>query len=266
MPAFRLFPPLQTFFGSQGELLRGGELRFYEAGTTTPLDVYGDPGLTTNNGSTVELDSSGRPNVDVWGEASYFVELYDADGVKQGEADAVQVPGGSGTTLPTLEPDEFLTSDGTTMSWQPVRQLPDPTGQSGKVLSTDGTVYVWITKPADGTPGADAGNVESDGTTMRIGDFLMQTGSGSAAATNADTASVAVVFPVPFTTPPVHIGVTVKDITTATGHALVAHSVTNVTTNGFTLNFNVADRHYHDGSKIVAAIPFTYAAFGVKAL
>lgn len=266
MALFRIFSELTTFFDNQGELLAGGELRFYEAGTTTPQDVYGSSSGSPNNGATVALDASGRPDVDVWGGdgQSYFVELYDADGVKQGEMDDVSEPGGGAATIPALQAGEFLTNNGSTMSWEPVREVPDPSGQANKVLSTDGTALIWIPKPSDGAPGDDASNVGSDATSLFIGDFHIQTGNGTAAATNSEVASVSVTFPEAFTSVPVHIGVTVKDITSVSGHALVAHSVTNVTVTGFTLNFNIADRHYTDGSKIVNNIPFTYAAFGVK--
>lgn len=68
MTAFRLFSRLNTFYGMTGQLLAAGQLKFYDAGTTTPRPVYGDSGLAVNNGVAVRLDSSGRPDVDIWGK------------------------------------------------------------------------------------------------------------------------------------------------------------------------------------------------------
>jgi hypothetical protein len=152
MPAaFRLYSKMDTQLGDAGQLLPGGSLKFYLAGTTTPKDVFGELALTTNNGSTVTLSASSRPLVDVWGSGSYFVELYDVDGVKQGEADNVQIPGGEATALPALVDGEFLTSDGAVMSWADILQVPDPTGNTGKYLSTDGSLPTWVTGPATPT-------------------------------------------------------------------------------------------------------------------
>src|SRR3982751_6133788 len=98
MPAFRLYDKAQTWFGSTGALLAGGYVKFYTAATTTPQAVYGDRALTTNNGSTIAMDASGRLVHDCWADAAdaYFVEWYNADDVKQAEADYVELPGGVG--------------------------------------------------------------------------------------------------------------------------------------------------------------------------
>ena len=59
MAAFLLFDKITTWNGSAGELLAGGQFRFFEVDTTTPQDVYGDRALTVNNGVTVDLDGAG---------------------------------------------------------------------------------------------------------------------------------------------------------------------------------------------------------------
>ena len=89
--------------GAVRQLLPGGYLKFYSAGTTTPKDVFGEKALTTNNSSTIALDASSRPSLDVWGSGAYFVEIYDTDDNKQGEADNVEIPGGEATAFPELE-------------------------------------------------------------------------------------------------------------------------------------------------------------------
>ncbi|WP_419669926.1 hypothetical protein [Xylella fastidiosa] len=69
--------------------MASGSLKFFDAGTTTPRNVYSDQRLSVNNGAVIPLDSSGRPNVDIWGDGAYFVEVFDVLGVKQGDADNV---------------------------------------------------------------------------------------------------------------------------------------------------------------------------------
>ena len=66
MPAaFRLYSKMDTQWGSSGQLLAFGYLKFYTAGgPTTPKNVYGEQGLSTNNGSQIDLDAAGRPGLD----------------------------------------------------------------------------------------------------------------------------------------------------------------------------------------------------------
>ncbi|MDC6416731.1 hypothetical protein LOK85_12710 [Xylella fastidiosa subsp. multiplex] len=92
--------------------MASGSLKFFDAGTTTPRNVYSDQRLSVNNGAVIPLDSSGRPNVDIWGDGAYFVEVFDVLGVKQGDADNVNIPGGGGTTIPALESSKYLTNNG----------------------------------------------------------------------------------------------------------------------------------------------------------
>jgi len=263
MPSFRLISPLQTFHGNQGELLAGGEVRFFEAGTSTPAFVYGDKALTVNNGTSVPLDASGRVNVDVWGEGSYYVSLHDADGVKQGEIDHVEIPGGAGLSLPEFEPDAFLTNNGDVALWRVLRLLPDPSGQSGKVLSTDGENPVWIPKPADGvTPEVNipAGGVAQTSTSFTIGKLMVQFGTGTAPASGGRTTSVGVTFGTAMASC-LHVDVTPSVAAiTGVGYAPVV-AVTNKSGTGCTVNIDVnADQ---SGANISVGVPFSYVAFGL---
>ena len=43
----------------------------------------------------------------------------------------------------TTHASKFLTTDGTTATWETVDALPDQTGNSGKTLTTDGSVATW---------------------------------------------------------------------------------------------------------------------------
>lgn len=263
--AFRLLDQFPQYCDAQNVPLAGGYIALYETGTTTPKNAYGDQALTINIGSTVELDSSGRTNTDVWLDGEYRVRLYDADDVLVDEADNVELPGGEASLLPALVAGKFLSNDGAVASWVDVREVPDPAGAANKVLSTDGEALIWIAKPVDGAAGAaGVSDTTSSATGFSVGSYTIQTGSGTVTATNSETASVAVVFPSPFTSVPTHVGFTVKDIAVASGDALVAHSYTNLTISGCTFNINIADRHYQPGTKITNNVPFTYAAFGVK--
>jgi len=252
--AFRLYSKLDTFWGLTGQLLSGGYLKFYSAGTTTPKDVFGELGLTTNNGPQIALDASGRPSVDVWGSGSYFVEIYDADDVKQGEADNVQIPGGEATALPTLVDGEYLTNDGAVMSWAEIRQVPDPTGHSDEVLSSDGTTLTWIPKPSDGDAGGDP-----------ITDSRIQSGSSSVSGGSGKTVTKAVTFPVAYSaSPKVYIQLT-GAAPTASG-AYPKDSVTAISTTGFTVTFNTTtggtSADSYSGSDITGTQAFDWLAIG----
>jgi hypothetical protein len=159
MPSYRPLPlgKLQTWFGLQGQALAGGYFLFYTAGTTTPASVYGDEALTINNGSRIDLDSSGRTSVDVWASTanSFYVELYDSVGAKQGDMDNVGVPGGAAQTIPIPNSDEFLSGDGTNLLVVSLanKLLPDMAGNANKILGTDGSTPSWIAKPVDGAAG-----------------------------------------------------------------------------------------------------------------
>lgn len=50
----------QVVLDLNGDVVPGALLRFYEAGTTTPLEVCTDPGLTTPYTSPIEADGNGR--------------------------------------------------------------------------------------------------------------------------------------------------------------------------------------------------------------
>ena len=62
MPSSILAPvPIQQFFDANGKPVSGGQVSFYQAGTTTPQPAYADPGLTTPLANPVILDAAGRP-------------------------------------------------------------------------------------------------------------------------------------------------------------------------------------------------------------
>ena len=260
--AFRLYPGIQTFFSDDGTLLAGGELRFKEAGTSTPKDVFGEKALTTNNGSTVALDAAGRPSVAIWGSGQYDVDLYDADDVKVGEDLTVEVSGGEATALPTLVDGEFLTNDGAVMSWADILQVPDPTGSSNKILSTDGTTLSWIDKPADGAAGTS--DVAQDATSLKVVDMALRTGSATGTSAGGRTQSVSVVFGTPFTTAPVWIGIQVTSSSLSSFGNMPSWSIPTVSTTGFTVKFTMGEMDDSQaGFDFNAGVAFKYVAMGV---
>lgn len=145
MSAFLIPDPRPVYFTSTGQVAAGGSLKFFQAGTTTPLDVYGDSNLFTNNGAVLALGSDGRTSVDVWGDGTqaYRVQLFDVNGGLQFDVDNVGLPGGSGNQIPTLQTGKVLSNDGAVLVWTDIQVVPDPTGQSGKFLSSDGTNTSW---------------------------------------------------------------------------------------------------------------------------
>lgn len=263
MAAFRLLNQFPVYFDQQGRLADGGELRFYESGTTTPKDVYGDQALTVNNGSSVAIGSDGRTVVDVWGDGEYRVRLYDADGTMIGEADNVEVAGGTGQSIPALVTGQFLTNNGALLLWAPISEVPDPTGQSGKILGNDGSNFIWQ-DPPEAPPAPPAPDLEVTATSVIIGDgtdrMLTQAGSSSAPASGSRTTSVSVTFGTPFASPPVFVGVTPNlSVVTGIGYQAIP-AATNITKTGFTANFDVnADQ---SGADINVSIPFQWIAMG----
>lgn len=269
MAAFRLFSKLNTFYGLTAQLLAGGELRFYEAGSVTPKAVYGDEALSVNNGATIDLDSSGRPNVDVWGDGAYFVEAYDALGAKQGEADDVSIPGAGGLTIPSLSGNngKFLTTDGSVLLWNAIREVPDPTGQGGKFLSTDGTLLLWQSTPTPPTPPQP--NVDVTGTGVSINDgsqkVLLQCGSATGTNSGGRTQTVNVTFATSFSAPPIFI---VCTLTNPSGLSPYGNQpspkIPSKSTTGFTVVWVMGELDdSNSGWNFNAAVDFDYFAIGL---
>ena len=264
MAAFKLYDKTQTWFGLTGQALPGGYLKFYIAGTTTPQVVYGERALTTNNGSTIALDASSRLVHECWANTAnaYFVEVFDADNVKQGQVTYVEVSGGPRQAIPVPSSGEYLTGDGSRFLVANLtsRLLPDQTGHSNKILGTDGTTARWVARPANGAAGVS--DTAATATSIRIGTKLIQWGSGTAAATGTDFATATITFPTAFGATPHHIDVTVTNGASVNGTSLVADAYSGVSASGCTIHFNNADRHFDGSSKLTSAINFTYLAVG----
>lgn len=278
--AFQLYDKLRTFWGESAQLLAGGQLRFFTSDTLSPQDVYGDEALSVNNGATVDLDASGRPSLEIWADTAdaYFVELYDSDGVKQGE-DRKSVPGGAGQTIPVPNAGEYLTGDGTNFLAADLTAslLPDMTGHSNEILTTDGTTASWGARPADGAAGTSDIVIADDGSSIKFGDgagdkFFIQPGSGTLTAPNSKSGSVSITFGTAYkagTTP--HVLIQPKGPAPTTGgNVYPKWDVTSVSNTGFTVIFStLTGGTSADGSSvnsvISADVDFDYIAIGLVA-
>jgi hypothetical protein len=92
MTAFRILDQTPVYLDLLGQPASGGTLRFFETETDTPKNVFGDPNLSVNNGSSVLIGTDGRTVDDVWGDGVYRVRLYASDNTLIAEADPVEIP------------------------------------------------------------------------------------------------------------------------------------------------------------------------------
>lgn len=263
MPAFRLLNQFPVYLDNSGRPAAGGYLLFFDSGTSDPKAVYADKALTQSNGARVNLDSAGRTEVDVWGDGAYRVRLYDALDTLIQEADGVELAGNSGTSIPDMVDGWFLTNNGGLLLWAPVREVPDPTGQSGKVLGTDGTNLNWQA-PAE-APEAPGVAVTPDsflagGSTTDK--FFVQWGSAEAPASGSNTTTKTVPFPVSFSgAPKVFVMATSRS---QPGGPVVPELTSAPSASQFTVSFDVAEGNV-GGANIVSPVPFDWIAFGLKA-
>jgi hypothetical protein len=79
-----ILPPGERILDASGNPVSGGTLYFYTAGTTTPLTVYSNSGLTVSLGTSVATDSGGYPSASsvrtliYTGTAAYKIVCQDA--------------------------------------------------------------------------------------------------------------------------------------------------------------------------------------------
>jgi hypothetical protein len=92
--------PRPTLFDANGAPISGGKVYFYDAGTSTPRNVYSNPDLAGGHVLTqpVEADSAGRLPVIYIATGAYKVIVTDASGVLIYSADNLDtgIPAGSG--------------------------------------------------------------------------------------------------------------------------------------------------------------------------
>lgn len=267
MAAFRILNQFPVYFDLAGNLADGGELRFYESGTTFPKSVYGGPGLTPDNGSTVPIGSDGRPELDIWGDGAYRVRLYDADDTLIAEADDVEIPGGDATTIPALVDGYFLSNNGSLLLWATFLQLPDPTGQDGKMVVADGAGYILVPQPTTPViPDPEivvTANSFQGGTSEDETKFLHQWGNGTASASGSHRTSATVTFATAYASPP-EVFPVIKQTQICAAGLIGAVSVTDITTTGCTVQIDVNDDDDRSQFNILSSVAFGWHAVGTR--
>lgn len=265
MPSFLLLDKCRTFHGLTGQLLPGGYVSFFVAGTTTPADVYGDRDLSTNNGDTVALDASGRLAHECWADTTdaFYAEFYDANDVKQGEISYMEVPGGSGQVIPIPGEGQVVGGDGSNFLLLDPFWLPDPAGNSGKLLGSDNEAWIPVARPANGAPGTSDTSTSATGFT--IGNKRVQWGSGSGTNAGGRTQTATITFPVAFSAAPDVVKVTVTNSSLSSFGNMPSASVTSKSTTGCTIKFTMGELD-DDGSgfDFTSAVTFDYEATGAK--
>lgn len=261
MAAYLLFDKITTWNGSAGELLAGGQFRFFEVDTTTPQDVFGDRGLSVNNGVTVDLDASGRLEHECWADttSSYYVELYDSDGVKQGEVSHIEVPGGQGQVIPIPSSGEYLTGDGTNFLLEELtdRFLPDQTGHSNEILGTDGATASWVARPQDGVS-----DTAATATSIRVGKTLYQLGTDTAPSSGGTATTKAISYATAYKSgSPPRVFVMPVGGTQSGAAPSVPYLTSAPTETGFTVAFDVAEGD-NDPAIMINPVPFHWMAVG----
>lgn len=252
----RFYDPAPTFFNTLGtEPVAGGQLVFYLIGTTTPKLTWSDPDLTIPNTNPVQLDSSGRAGVNIWLDGAYRVVLLDSLGATVWDRD-VNSGDGAGQVIPTIPSGWFLSSDGSSLIAAPVREVPDPTGSSGKVLGTDGSNLLWQTPAA-----APSLPVTTDNS-VKINNILDQWGTGSIPASGTKFASTTVNFPAAYLSPP-----DVK-VQIARGNGVVSAGfigclgVSSVSNNSFTVVWDLNLDNVGSQFNLTSPIPISWRAIG----
>lgn len=253
--AARFYDPNPTFFNLNGtDPVAGGSLAFYQIGTTTPKGTWSDEALTIANTNPVQLDSSGKANVNIWLDGAYSVRLLDALGAILWTRD-VNSGDGAGATIPPLLTGQVLTNDGSSLLWGDFRQVPDPTGASGKVLGNDGSNLLWQSLPS-------APSVPTSGTGFnKVGTNLDQWGTQTMPANNQQSASMTFNFPTPFTEVPV-IQVLIQKAgpVVAEGYTGTIKAIPSAT--GATVDWNTGVDNLRVGLRLVEPFQFSWRAVG----
>jgi len=269
--SFRILNQAPQYLLADGRLNAGGSLTFYETDLTTPKQVWTDEAKTTLAANPLSMDASGRTLTDVWGDGIYGVVMKDALGNVQWTRNDVQQGGDPGTTIPPLQNGEYLTTDGTVLLFQPIIQVPDPTGHSGQVLYSDGSLAYWGALPVN--PDPPDPEIEVTSTSFRAGissdntKFFMLSGTATAPNTGTKFTSQTISFSPAFDVLwNVHITPTTSSTTPA--GCLPTHSVTGWSfgnaSSGVTVNFNIPDDDSSANFKFSTTVPFAWTAIGTR--
>ncbi|GAA0260668.1 hypothetical protein [Rhodanobacter caeni] len=281
--AFRLINPAPQFFTVDGKVLAGGNLYFTDTGTSNPRPTYADPGLSAENTNPVILDASGRANADIWMDGVYRVVLKDSSGATMWTRDDVQGP----ADLPGLAGQEgyFLSTDGETLIWKPVLQVPDVSGQADKILTNDGATPYWAdpssqlpaqtghagqfltTDGTDASWAAIAGASSTSGS-ITVGNQLVQFGIDTAPSSGGKTTSKSVTFPTAYASAP-RVFIQPNGSGPTPSGIYVRASALTINAGNFTAGFSTAtggtSADNYSRSNITSSFTFGWLAVGTKA-
>jgi hypothetical protein len=95
-------PWLQQQFDDLGDVLAGGKVETYEAGTSTPLASYQDLAGATPNANPVILDSAGRAEIRFTDGTAYKIIIKDSDDVTIDTKDNIVVGSAASAASETL--------------------------------------------------------------------------------------------------------------------------------------------------------------------
>ena len=275
MAAFQFYDPAPTFLDLLGlSPLNGGELYFYDIGTTNPRDTWSDPGLggANLNPNPITLNSAGRPTVGIFLDGEYTVVLKTSGGATVWSRDVI--PGGNAAlNLPVLDSGEFLTGDGVNYLAATIRQMPDATGSTGQIPVTNGggaNGYTLQDIPDFTPPDPE---IEVTASTFRAGvstddtKLWIASGTDTAPASGTKDTSKSISFSPGFDK--LWAVVVIPKITAATpSGAMPTWSVTGYTqgssSTGCDVNFNIPDDDSTSNWKISNNIDFDWIAFGTR--
>lgn len=267
MASFRPLGQFVQFFLDDGTVNAGGSVTFYETDLTTLKNTYSDPGLTVLNANPLPLDADGRLSADCWGSGVYGAVLADSLGTTIQTLNNIQSGADPGLVIPSLVTGDFLSNDGSNLLWQPVLQVPDPTGSAGDVLGTDGTLVFWQALPAAATNGITVATNGSGGITATATagganpKLLIQTGSGSIPASGINTANGTITFPTAFSaTPVVHVTLTTGS---ACASGFPVGAALSIGTTGCGVSFNNS-RDASAGGAITGTVTYDWVAIGLS--
>jgi hypothetical protein len=279
--AFRILDQNPVYLDASGVPCAGGSLTFTRTGTSTAHNVFTDSGLGTSLGNVITLDSAARTSnagvpVDVWLDAStyaYRVVLKNSAGSTIWTKDNVREIDTAGVTVPDPgdgDDGDVLLTDGVAYYFDAIRQVPDPTGHSGKVLGTDGSLLNWQALESesydeDNLPGSLTQDNEAEGG-FTIGNIRVQWGADTAPSAAAISTTKAVTFGVAFSGTPYYVGVTptVAGVTSDSPAAACSAQALSQSQTGFTASFFAGAENNGGNTNITSSVTFKWFAVGPK--
>lgn len=281
MAGIRLTDQKPQYRKADGTLAAGGRILFYLTGTSTPKNVFAEPGLTTNLGSEIALDSDGRHSEDIHlaDDAAYRIDVQDADdaSIPGYPLDNVGGAASAGADIPDPADGADLqvwSTDGTAGGgyWRDVRELADSTGHATtEVWYSDGAGGgAYAPLPAAATYTVPTGGIAIAAGEIRNGTNLMKWGTDTApAAPSSLSTSKAVTFSGTAFTAVQSCQVTPGAVSVTGQGAQVTPAYTSLGTTGFTANFFAGAENTgtggSNGDKISGTVPFSWVVYGTCA-